>query len=53
MKPKSFDIILRFNAEEQKIQIILDQNTSRIGVGLQTVKDILGFLQVIIIKNFC
>ncbi len=53
MKPKSFEIAIKFDAEQQIIQITLGENTSKIGAGLQTVKDILGFLQVVIIKNFC
>lgn len=53
MEPKSFEIVLKYDATNHKMTVVLDPNTGEVAMGLNTVKDILGFLQRVIIKRFC
>lgn len=53
MEPKSFEIVLKYDATNHKMTVVLDSNTGEVAMGLNTVKDILGFLQRVIIKRFC
>lgn len=53
MKPKNFEITLKYDANNHKMVVILNPETGEVAMGLETVKDILGFLQTVIIKRFC
>lgn len=53
MEPKSFEIKVTYNAEMKKAEIQINDTMTEVQLGINTVKDLLGFLQRIIIKRFC
>lgn len=53
MKPNDFEIVLKYNKEQQRCEIVLNPTTGEVAMGLESVKDILEFLQRVIIKRFC
>ena len=53
MEPKNFEVKITYNAEMKKAEIQINDTITEVQLGVNTVKDILEFLQRIIIKRFC
>ena len=53
MEPKSFEIKITYNEEIKKAEIQINDTMTEVQLGINTVKDLLGFLQRIIVKRFC